>query len=63
MRRVTASGTTLFHLAAVHLGDSAQWWRIADANHLADTDVVGVQTLRIPDVDRAAGDGLPAEDY
>lgn len=61
MRTVTASATTLFHLAAEHLGDPTQWWRIARENNLTEPEVRGVVTLRIPDRDERLRDIVPQD--
>lgn len=61
MRIVTVSGTNLFRVAAEQLGDATQWIRIAQLNGLTDPMLVGVVTLRIPDVDPTAGGGIAAQ--
>ena len=61
MRTATVSGTTLYHVAANYLGDAAQWIRIAQQNNLTDPVISGVVTLLIPDVNRNAGGGIPAQ--
>jgi L-ascorbate metabolism protein UlaG (beta-lactamase superfamily) len=58
---VTVSGTNLFRVAAEQLGDATQWIRIAQLNGLTDPMLVGVVTLRIPDVDPTAGGGIAAQ--
>jgi L-ascorbate metabolism protein UlaG (beta-lactamase superfamily) len=61
VRIVTVSGTNLFRVAAEQLGDATQWIRIAQLNGLTDPMLVGVVTLRIPDVDPTAGGGIAAQ--
>lgn len=46
--RVTATDTTLFHVAALFLGDPTQWARIARLNGLTDPIIVGSVTLALP---------------
>jgi len=60
---VTAADQSLFHVASVHLGDAAQWWRIAQLNGLSDPDLSGFAgpvSLRMPQAVAGAGDGIPA---
>ncbi len=60
---VTAADISLFHLAAQHLQDATQWWRIAVANSLTDPMLSGgPTTLAIPDVAPSDGDGLPPQE-
>ena len=61
MRSITVSGTTLFHLAAEHLGDASQWWRIARQNGLVGPEVGDVVTLQLPDRDDRQRDKVPTE--
>ena len=61
MKQITVAGGTLFHLAAVHLGDALQWHRIAGLNGLSDPVLRGVLTLRLPDPDPAQGGGVPRQ--
>lgn len=56
-RQVTVAGANLFRLAAEHLGDARQWYRIAAANGLVDPFVEGVATLTIPARDTQGGNG------
>lgn len=58
MRRVTVSGTTLFHVAAAELGDATQWLRIARLNRLDDPMVDGLVTLDLPERDPTEGGGV-----
>ena len=61
---VTAADVSLYHVAAVQLGDATQWWRIAVANNLVDPMIAsGPQTLLIPDTNPSAlvDDGLPPQ--
>ena len=47
-RIVTVTNTTLFHVAALWLGDATAWDRIAALNLLTDTTIVGTITLMLP---------------
>lgn len=58
MRKITVSGTDLFHVAAAYLGDATQWLRIARLNGLSDPNIVGVVTLKMPDVNPSLGGGI-----
>ena len=42
------SGTTLYAIAAAEYGDATQWWRIARANGLTETDIQAPTSLIIP---------------
>lgn len=42
--KVTAADRTLYHVAAAHLGDAAQWWRIVQLNGLTDPDLSAFAT-------------------
>lgn len=50
-RVVTVSNTTLYDVAAEHLGSAVQWTRIARLNGLLDPWIVGPVTLKLPDYD------------
>ena len=41
-------GTTLFHVAALYLGDATQWSRIASINNIHDPFLTEIMTLIIP---------------
>ena len=56
---VTATGDTLFHLAARHLSSPLEWHRIAAANRIADPWLTGLATLRLPPPNPADASGLP----
>lgn len=61
---VTAADRTLYHVAAVHLGDATQWWRIAQLNGMTDPSLSSFTTpvpLSIPLVDDTLTDGIPSE--
>lgn len=47
---VRVSNTTLFSLAARHLGDALLWTRIAEINGLTDPWVSGFAEIKIPPV-------------
>ncbi|AQS87906.1 hypothetical protein [Neoasaia chiangmaiensis] len=60
--QVTAADVSLFHLAAVYLGDATQWWRIAQLNGLGDPDLSGLVApvwLEMPLPAPMLTDGLP----
>jgi nucleoid-associated protein YgaU len=61
MRTITVNGGNLFQLAAQQLGDATQWIRIAQANGLDDPMLSGLQTLKIPPRNAAAGGGIAAQ--
>jgi nucleoid-associated protein YgaU len=54
---IRVAGANLFRLAAVYLGDASQWNRIAALNGLTDFQIEGALTLRIPPLDKSAGNG------
>jgi nucleoid-associated protein YgaU len=54
---IQVAGGNLFAIAAQFLGDSSQWNRIAALNGLTDPMLSGVTTLKIPPVNKAAGNG------
>ena len=45
---VTVVNTTLFHVAALYLGDATLWNLIANANGLSDPLIVGTVQLVLP---------------
>ncbi|MFT9361587.1 LysM peptidoglycan-binding domain-containing protein [Acetobacter okinawensis] len=60
--KVTAADRTLYHVAAAHLGDATQWWRIAQLNGLSSPDLSAFTTpvpLIIPAVDSSLASGVP----
>ncbi|GAN66929.1 hypothetical protein [Acetobacter orientalis] len=60
--KVTAADGTLYHVAAIHLGDATQWWRIAQLNGLSDPDLsafVAPVSLILPTVDASQASGVP----
>ena len=59
-RVITTAGGNLFELAATHLGDATQWYRIAQASGLDDPMLVGQVTLTIPDAIQAPSAGVPS---
>jgi hypothetical protein len=54
---IQVAGANLFALAALYLGDATQWNRIAALNGLTDFQISGTMTLRIPAIDKSAGNG------
>ena len=58
MKVITVAGGDLFRLALEQLGDATQWNRIAALNGLDDPVLDGLQTLRLPERDAAAGGGI-----
>ena len=61
MQTIEVAGGNLYRIAAQYLGDATQWIRIAQLNNLSDPMIGGVMTLRIPDVNPAAGGGIAAQ--
>ena len=59
-KTVTVSGTTLFRVAALYLGDATQWNRIAHLNGIKDPVLTGLVTLKLPDVDPRLTGGIPS---
>lgn len=59
---VSAADVSLYHVAARELGDATQWWRLAQANDLADPDLTWLPnpvSITIPSTDSSLTDGLP----
>lgn len=56
-KTVTVAGGNLFALAAQYLGDATQWNRIAALNGLTDPILTGVNTIKLPPIDKSAGNG------
>ena len=54
---IKVAGGNLFQIAAAYLGDGTQWNRIAALNGLTDFLITGTMTLRIPAINKAAGNG------
>jgi hypothetical protein len=48
MKTVLIADTTLFHVAAAHLGDATRWDEIARLNAILDPLVVGIRQIRVP---------------
>lgn len=49
-RIISASGTTLFHVAMIQTGDPLQWVVIAELNNITDPWVIAQANLSIPPV-------------
>lgn len=49
---VRVSGTTLFHIAALYLGDALRWVELAEINNLPNNDpwIYGIQEILLPPV-------------
>jgi hypothetical protein len=47
---VWASGTTLFHIAEIELGDAMYWVQLAEINGLVDPWIKGVTKIFLPPV-------------
>lgn len=56
-KTVTVAGGNLFALASKYLGDPTQWNRIAALNGLTDFILIGVNTIKLPPIDKSAGNG------
>ena len=61
MKSIIVAGGNLFQIAATELADATQWIRIAQLNNISDPMLIGVVTLVVPDIDRAAGGGIAAQ--
>ncbi|MGK3131162.1 hypothetical protein ACCW76_18380 [Pantoea sp. C8B4] len=48
VRAVTLSGGNLYQISSEQYGDASLWTSIADANDLADPQLSGIHTLKIP---------------
>ncbi|WP_306310138.1 hypothetical protein [Acidomonas methanolica] len=60
--QVTAADVSLYHVAAVQLGDATQWWRIAQLNGMTDPDLTVLAApvfLEMPPVSTVLTTGLP----
>ncbi len=55
-RQLNVAGGNLYTLAAQEYGDATAWQTIAQANHLTDPMIHGVQTLTIPPMRTARSD-------
>ena len=55
VRKVWASGVTLFDVAAAELGDATQWYRVAQMNGITDPWIVGPVELKIPETGASNG--------
>lgn len=58
---VTAADISLYHVAAKHLRDATQWWRIAQMNGMDDPDLSGLETpvsLLLPAVSMTLTNGV-----
>lgn len=45
-----SSGTTLFHIAMLQVGDPLQWVSIAELNNISDPWITALQNISIPPV-------------
>ncbi len=61
MQTIEVAGGNLFRIAAEALNDATQWIRIAQLNGLSDPWLAGSATLRVPDLNPAAGGGVAAQ--
>lgn len=61
MKSIIVAGGNLFQIAATELADATQWICIAQLNNISDPMLIGVVTLVVPDIDRAAGGGIAAQ--
>lgn len=56
---IRVSNTTLYHVAAKHLGNALWWTRIARMNGLTDPWIEGIVELKIPTkIDGIEPDGI-----
>lgn len=58
MKTITVSGTNLFRIAAVQLGDAMQWVAIARYNRIRDPMISVLTTIVIPPASQQFSDGL-----
>ena len=49
-RALHVSGTTLFHIAEIYLGDAMRWVELAEINGLVDPWIYGITTILLPPV-------------
>lgn len=57
IKTIRVAGGNLFVLAAQYLGDASQWNRIAQLNDMTDPFLADIVVLKMPPVDRTAGNG------
>lgn len=57
VQTIQVAGGNLFAIAAQYLGDAMQWNRIAALNGLTDPMLTGLTTLKLPPVNKSAGNG------
>jgi len=48
MKTILIADTTLFHIAASHLGDATRWVEIARLNQILDPLISGIRYIKIP---------------
>jgi len=58
MKTITISGSNLFRIAAMELGDAMQWIAIARYNGIRDPMISELTTLVIPPASPQFSDGL-----
>jgi hypothetical protein len=58
MREITVIGSSLFEIAAAHLGSPLQWVNIAQANQLSDPMLSGRRQIIIPVYSASCSDGI-----
>lgn len=57
IKSIRFAGGNLFLIAAQYLGDATQWNRIADLNNMTDPLFTDIRLLKLPPVDKNAGNG------
>lgn len=61
VKTYTGADSDLFHIALREYGDAMQWVRLAQANSLLDTVIVGTVQLSVPNADPTNKGGIPAQ--
>jgi hypothetical protein len=49
-RSIYVSGTSLFHIAEIQLGDAMRWVELAEMNQIVDPWIFGVRQILLPPV-------------
>lgn len=49
-KSIYVSGTTLFQVAELYLGDAMYWVQLAEINHMTDPWIMGIRQIYLPTV-------------